>query len=124
MPERHSGGSQKLKHDYNYGSIPVLQTGSQGKQLGRIQVTKSATGKIAIGQGALIELDDSVPYNSRIDEIVKNTSFKIAQEKKKSKEEKNFQSHNELIEGLKQTPQEFFQMEQKRQTPKNTGECK
>jgi len=120
-----SCGTQKPSSNYGFGPVPVLQTGSQGKQLGHIQLTKNDTGAMSIGQGVLIELDESAPSDSRIEKIVKDVSSKIFQEKRRLADERRHQkSHQALIKGLESTPEKFLQMEQERKTRKNTGEYK
>jgi 2',3'-cyclic-nucleotide 2'-phosphodiesterase (5'-nucleotidase family) len=110
-----SGGSTQ-GHLGKDGTIPVVQTGSRGDQLGHLQVTLRETGELSIGRGQLIALDESVPADDRMTKIISDTvSEKFLEERRLELEKRRQQMHQELMEGLKLTPEEFFEQERKRQ---------
>ena len=107
----------------NNGTTTVVQTGSQGRHLGFLQVTISDTGEILLGQGQLMELDESVHADKAITKIIKDAFPEKSREKKRLATEKRRRNlHKELMEGLESTPMEYF--EQQKRKIQNEGEKK
>lgn len=112
-----SGGRKKPRHTDNNGSTPVVQAGSRGDHLGSLQVTTSDTGEISIGQGKLIDLNKSLPSDDVVSKIIRDAFSDESQERRRLLAEKRRQKlHKEFMEELKSTPEEFFELERKRQT--------
>ena len=88
------------------GETLVVNTGSQGKSLGSLQITMGENGKIVEHQWKTIKLDESVADDERIAKLVKDNFPKKATRKELKQE------MNEL---LKLSPHEYIEMLHKKQ---------
>lgn len=119
MKEGHEGSSVESAS----GEVPsrVVYIGSDGKHLGMLPMTIGADGRVALGRETLKRLDDSVPENERIFNIVNMVYYQKPGDRKRPDPGKEAAadkaSHQELMEGLKMSPKEF--MDQYRKTHKD-----
>lgn len=93
----------------------VAYVGSDGKHLGILPMTVGADGKVTLGRETLKRLDDSVLEDQRIFNIVNKVYYRKPAGGKEGPVEQK--THQELMEGLKKSPQEF--MEEYRKTHKD-----
>ncbi|MDM8515102.1 hypothetical protein QUF76_02795 [Desulfobacterales bacterium HSG16] len=92
----------------------VFQIPTQGKYIGQLQVSIKENGGIEVTMNKQIKLGNSVPANKRITEIINARVAKTWSDKRQEARKKAFDKmHEELREGLKQTPEEFFKKYQK-----------
>ena len=98
-------------------NVPVMQTDLKGEEIGLIQVTRSESGKISIGQIEFVKSDDSVPDHDGMKNIYTKAHFLESRENSLKK------LRQELKDGLELTPMEFIEQYQKDQSG-NKGDLK
>ncbi|WP_373499492.1 hypothetical protein [Desulfococcus sp.] len=92
----------------------VLYIGSKGKHLGVLPMTVAPRGRVTMGKETRIELDDDTRDDAKIFDIV-NQVYYVKPGGKNPQEDAK--THQELMEGLKKSPEEF--MDQYRKTHKD-----
>jgi 2',3'-cyclic-nucleotide 2'-phosphodiesterase (5'-nucleotidase family) len=93
----------------------VLYVGSKGKDLGIISMSFKHDGTVAFGRETLKRLDDAVPEEPAVRDIVNQVFYRKPAANKTSHVDPK--SHKELMEGLQQSPEAF--MEQYRKNHKD-----
>lgn len=88
----------------------VLYIGSKGKHLGMLPLTVNPEGRVTLGQERRILLDDATPENAKVFDIVNQVYYrKPAGQASRD----DAPTHEELMEGLKMSPEEFMQQYRK-----------
>ena len=114
-----SGDRSIYPSSSKYPETVVLQTGTGGKALGYARITLNKKGALSVDETKLIPLPESLPEDGRIKEIIQKTS-----EANRAREaELEERRKKELMEGLKLSPQEFFE-QHKKEPLKETGDSK
>ena len=94
----------------------LLQRGALGKTMGLLKIALDEKRGLGVTERRYVPLDRSVPDNEEIAELVEE--FKKVQATKQAK------MKEELMEGLKLTPEEFIKRYQKEQAEQKEGEVK
>ena len=98
--------------------------GYLGKTMGLLKITLDEKRGLSVSERRTVPLDRSVPGNGEIERLVE--TFKKAQgEKAADLAKKQWEKTNEeLMEGLKLSPEEFMERYRKEQTEKRKGEAR
>jgi 5'-nucleotidase/UDP-sugar diphosphatase len=99
-----SSGSDDVFYAEPLENTVILQTGSLGKTLGLLKITIDEKRRLSVSDRRHVPLFSSVPDNERIKGLVEK--FKKDMVTKEADRVKK--RHEELIEGLQLTPQEFM----------------
>lgn len=114
-----SGDRNIYPSSSKYPETVVLQTGTGGKALGYARITLNKKGALSVDETKLIPLPESLPEDGRIKEIIP----KISEANRAREAELEERRKKELMEGLKLSPQEFFE-QHKKEPLKETGDSK
>ncbi len=112
-----SSGSDDVFYAEPLANTVILQTGSQGKTLGLQKITIDGKGVLSAGDRRHVPLFSSVPDDEGIARLVE--TFKKTQENKAADLARR--KHEELMEGLQLTPEEFMDRYRKEHTEKGKG---
>ena len=107
-----SSGGDELFYAKPVENAVILQTGSLGKTMGLLKISLKEK-QVSVNERRYVSLDSSVPDNEAIARLVETH--------KKAQAAKREQTHKDLLEGLKLSPEEFMERYRKEQTEKRNG---
>ena len=101
----------------------LLQTGSLGKTLGLLKITLDEKPAYHVIERRYVPLDDSVPGNKEIERLLEKLRKAQVTTKQENARQAS-QQRQELLEGLKLSPEEFIKRYQKEQPEQLKGEAR
>ena len=105
-----SGQRMTAVHPDEESEVPVMEATYQGKSLGFVKLTLDDTGRIIHKKKELLQLGDSIPFDTHISKITGDDIHTKVREEEMRKMEKE----SEAL--MKLTPQEYYELLKKQQS--------